>query len=83
MLELVLATPHVFALSPATRAALDRRLRLRGRPAAERGQLYQLRGMMELCVYPPRVCLSPAWGVGGSRLERFDLRGGRSLTHPA
>jgi hypothetical protein len=55
MLELVLGTPHVFALSPGTRAALDRALRLQGRPAAERAQLYQLRGMMELCVYPPRV----------------------------
>jgi hypothetical protein len=65
MLELVLGTPFVFALPPATRAALDRALRLRARPEGERARLYQLRGMMELCVYPPRVgFVGGFWGLG-------------------
>jgi hypothetical protein len=54
-LELVLGTPAVFAPSPAARAALDKQLRLRGRPAGERQLLYLLRGLMELCLYPGRV----------------------------
>ncbi|KAI8471128.1 MAG: hypothetical protein J3K34DRAFT_468469 [Monoraphidium minutum] len=79
MLELVLGTPHVFALPPATRAALDRSLRLRGRPAAERAQLYALRGMLELCIYPPRK--QPAGkgerkGVGRARGDAGAHTGG-------
>jgi hypothetical protein len=62
-LELVLGTPAVFAPSPATRAALDKQLRLRGRPSGERQLLYLLRGLMELCLYPGRVSACLLWYV--------------------
>eukprot|EP00878_Enallax_costatus_P036950 GHUV01041601.1.p1 GENE.GHUV01041601.1~~GHUV01041601.1.p1 ORF type:complete len:104 (-),score=5.10 GHUV01041601.1:39-350(-) len=55
MLELILGTPSVFTPSPATRAAVDKQLHLQGRPTEERQLLYLLRGLMELCIYPPRV----------------------------
>jgi hypothetical protein len=58
MLELVLGSPAVFAPSSPTRAALDKQLRLRGRGVEERQLLYLLRGLMELCLYPPRVSLT-------------------------
>lgn len=55
MLELILGTPAVFTPSQVTRAAVDKQLHLHGRPTEERQLLYLLRGLMELCVYPPRV----------------------------
>lgn len=54
-LEFVLGTPHVFQLSPATQAALDIRLDLGGKRPGQRQLLYLLRGMMEMCIYPPQV----------------------------
>eukprot|EP00878_Enallax_costatus_P010077 GHUV01010518.1.p1 GENE.GHUV01010518.1~~GHUV01010518.1.p1 ORF type:complete len:851 (+),score=193.00 GHUV01010518.1:408-2960(+) len=59
MLELILGTPSVFTPSPATRAAVDKQLHLQGRPTEERQLLYLLRGLMELCIYPPRVTSTP------------------------
>jgi serine/threonine protein kinase/serine/threonine protein phosphatase PrpC len=67
MLELVLGTPRVFALSAAAAEALDRRL-LRGggggaagagaagataEAAARRRLAFHLRGLMDACLYPP------------------------------
>lgn len=46
---------QVWALPEATRARLDARLALRGRPAGERALVFLLRGLMEWCVYPPQV----------------------------
>jgi serine/threonine protein kinase len=57
LLELVLGSPHVFQLPPSTRAALDLKLQLQGKGDMERHLLYLLRGMMELCIYPPLVRL--------------------------
>lgn len=57
LLELVLGSPHVFQLPPSTRAALDLKLQLQGKGDMERHLLYLLRGMMELCIYPPLVSL--------------------------
>ncbi|DBA74684.1 TPA: hypothetical protein ACH3X2_009349 [Trebouxia sp. C0005] len=51
-LEMVLATPHVFQISPRTAAVLQRRLQHSSQ--AEAALAYFLRGLMELCIYPPR-----------------------------
>jgi hypothetical protein len=67
LLELVLGTPAVFAPSPATRAAVDKQLRLRARPDGERQLLYLLRGLMELCVYPPAAAAARPGGGGRRR----------------
>jgi serine/threonine protein kinase len=71
MLELTLGTPVVFSPSPATRAAVDKQLQLKGRPAGERQLLYLLRGLMELCLYPPRVT-----GSNPARRAAFTGSGG-------
>jgi len=52
-LELLLGTPHVFQVSARTRAMMDVKLHLEHKPEEERQRIYLLRGMMELCVYPP------------------------------
>ena len=54
-LELILGSPHVFQLSPGTQKVLDAKLHLGGRSQGERQLIYLLRGMMELCIYPPQV----------------------------
>ena len=46
---------QVWQLPAATRALLEVRLALRGRPEQERQQLFLLRGLMEWCIYPPQV----------------------------
>ena len=51
-LEFILGTPHVFHLDARTRALLDHRLKPRSE--AERQKAYLMRGLMELCIYPPR-----------------------------
>ncbi|PNH02892.1 hypothetical protein TSOC_011092 [Tetrabaena socialis] len=62
-LELLLATPQVWQLPAATRALLEARLALRGRPESERSLLFLLRGLMEWCIYPPQVRV---WGWRGA-----------------
>jgi serine/threonine protein kinase len=54
-LELIMGSPHVFQLSPGTQRVLDAKLQLGGRSQGERQLIYLLRGMMELCIYPPQV----------------------------
>eukprot|EP00775_Hariotina_reticulata_P005290 gene5289-5525_t len=72
MLELVLGSPAVFAPSPPTRAALDKELRLRGKAVEERQLLYLLRGLMELCLYPPRAA-SDSDGKKGDDDDKGDF----------
>ncbi|GIL50633.1 hypothetical protein Vafri_6764 [Volvox africanus] len=54
-LELLMATPQVWQLPAATRALLEARLALRGRPESERQLVFLLRGLMEWCIYPPQA----------------------------
>ncbi|KAL0037567.1 hypothetical protein WJX77_002920 [Trebouxia sp. C0004] len=51
-LEMLLATPHVFQISPRTAAVLQRRMQHSSQ--AEVVLAYFLRGLMDLCIYPPR-----------------------------
>mmetsp|Transcript_18856 Transcript_18856/g.47617 ORF Transcript_18856/g.47617 Transcript_18856/m.47617 type:complete len:368 (-) Transcript_18856:237-1340(-) len=60
-LEMLLGTPHVFQVGARTRAMLDARLQLSAQLGAEgRQRLFLLRGMMELCIYPPLPAPKPA-----------------------
>lgn len=53
-LELTMGTPHVFQLNPDTAARLDAQLRASGRPPGDTQLLHLLRGMTDLCIYPPQ-----------------------------
>jgi hypothetical protein len=72
-LELVLATPHVFQIGTQQQARLDARLGLRAKAAGDRQLVYLLRGMMEMCLYPPQASCEPGEGWGG----RWTLRAGQ------
>ncbi|CAD7695660.1 unnamed protein product [Ostreobium quekettii] len=52
-LELILGTPHVFHLSARTQALLEQTIDMKARSEAEKQHAYLLRGLMELCIYPP------------------------------
>lgn len=71
-LELLLGTPHVFQISARTRALLDARLRLERKSAEDRQQIYLLRGMMELCIYPPTLPAKRKEGGSGEKGQEGD-----------
>ncbi|KAK9827406.1 hypothetical protein WJX81_008695 [Elliptochloris bilobata] len=52
-LEIMLATPHVFLASARTRARLFHQLRLGEQAQEDQALALWLRGLMELCLYPP------------------------------
>ncbi|KAK9917046.1 hypothetical protein WJX75_000279 [Coccomyxa subellipsoidea] len=53
-LELVLGTRHVFQVDAKTRARLYQKINLEAMPEEDRKLAFWLRGLMELCIYPPR-----------------------------
>ena len=55
LLELLLGTPAVLAPSQSARAALSRSPRLARASPADAAALLALRGLMELCIWPPSV----------------------------
>jgi hypothetical protein len=81
---LTMAAPQVWQLPGSTRAMLDARLALRGRPEAERHLAFLLRGLMEWCIYPPQVGSRPCRKGPGERdtcsclLRMSSSRGRRS-----
>lgn len=53
-LSLMCERVHGWQVDPRTRARLHHRLNLDAMPEAERQLAFWLRGLMELCIYPPR-----------------------------
>ncbi|GIL81024.1 hypothetical protein Vretimale_9291 [Volvox reticuliferus] len=70
-LELLMATPQVWQLPAATRALLEVRLALRGRPESERQLVFLLRGLMEWCIYPPQAPSTPSGPLLRGRKSRL------------
>ncbi len=46
---------QVWQLPAVTRALLEVKLALRGRPEGDRQMVFLLRGLMEWCIYPPQA----------------------------